>query len=253
MAWPHHKLKLVLDDEQRSIADSFPTLSLSIRSRGYVITSRLELALDSALVEGAVLVPNAGVSYDVAIILSRQHPKHLPVLVCRDPAIPSVSDRHINWDDTACLCARAESKKYYPPGSGLVHFLENLVVPFLTAQFYFTAHGSWPWPERGHGAKGILEAYDGILGTSDGHVIASFLQSRLFKKRPGGHTSCPCGSGLTLRHCHAAEMWALWDSVSQEDAAHDLADLRRSVGENLGLARRIDLKKRFGLEVKVSS
>ena len=247
MSWPHRKLEAILHQEGRILAAAYPSLALSIRSSGYALTPGLQLTLDTALVEGSLPVPKTGIGYEVTIILSRQHPKHMPLLVCRDPAIPAELDRHINGNGTACLCSRAESAKFYPPGAGLIHFIDQLVVPFLVGQFFYTAHGRWPGPEREHGWPGILQAYESLLGTRDVKVVTRFLQHRLLKKRPKGHGVCPCGSGRKLRDCHAEKMWALWNSVSQDNAAHDLADLQDPLGVLPGLGRRIDITERFGL------
>src|ERR1700727_2238404 len=38
-------------------------------------------------------------------------------------------------------------------------FLEQLVIPFLYGQVFYSSKNRWPWAEYAHGATGILEAY----------------------------------------------------------------------------------------------
>lgn len=248
MTWPGSKTAAEIDRERRALASTYPGLTLSVQPRGYVIDPGVVLQLAAPIAEGRLPIGSLDLTYDVAILLSRQHPKHAPLLLCRDKAIGRHDDRHVNETGFACLCARSELATYYPAGASLADFVTNLVIPFLVGQFYFSHVGSWPGPERRHGAEGTLEAYEESLGFRDPEVVCAFLRTRLARKVPGGHVPCPCGSGRKLRECHRDLVDRLWVSTDRESAARDLADLELASGAGTRPRASLPLLQRYGLE-----
>jgi hypothetical protein len=51
-------------------------------------------------------------------------------------------------------------------GFAFVPFFEQLVIPFLYGQEFYSLNGRWPWAEYAHGATGLLEAYAGLAHPS---------------------------------------------------------------------------------------
>jgi hypothetical protein len=252
VGWPGTRVTAALNDERRRLAHSYPSLSLTVRPRGYVVDGAVKLQLEAAVVEGQVPLLALDLSYDVAILLSRDHPRHVPLLICRDPAIPRLLDRHLNERGFACLCARSELRSYYPCGSSLVDFLDRLVVPFLVGQHHYTHTGRWPGAERSHSAKGILEAYSELLDTVEPAVVCQYLRQRLRRKPPAGHVPCPCGSRRKLRHCHRETVGKLWAAIDRETAELDLADLEVAFMKTRPRGKtnvsKPNLLKRYGLQ-----
>ena len=121
--------------------------------------------------------------------------------------------RHFNQKDkTACLCSPLEEGDFLEPTFQFQAFLEQLVVPFLYGQLYYSAEKHWPWAEYAHGATGILEAYSVIcepeLATDClrqlrqdenwARVRSALMQEPFIK----GHTPCFCAKMDHIRRCH---------------------------------------------------
>jgi hypothetical protein len=139
----------------------------------------------------------------------------LPAL--RVDGIDPIADRHFNGaDKSACLCSPLEEDEFLQPELQFRLFLEQLVIPFLYGQIYFSLYGRWPWAEYAHGATGVLEAYAKIpdqnhaeeclrLLSKDSQwpMIRSALRQKPYMK---GHGPCFCSSGDKFRRCHSAAL-----------------------------------------------
>lgn len=123
---------------------------------------------------------------------------------------------HRNSDDTACVCPVQAEREKCPLGYSLLHYVEQLVVPYLYGLCYFEAHGIWSWPELSHGVLGLLEYYaaGGGMGTTEevdevlGRIRAD-AHSKEYQKQlrnPSAKRACPCGSGKRFGRCHR-EAW----------------------------------------------
>lgn len=128
--------------------------------------------------------------------------------------IDSVPSRHFNqYDKSACLGSPFEEQVFLEPTFNFQKFLEELVVPFLYGQVYFTEHGSWPWFDYEHGGVGLLQSvckvqreFDQSLSNELLAYLKQDVRWPLFKDilmlpRPSKR-ACPCGSGNKLRDCH---------------------------------------------------
>ena len=135
----------------------------------------------------------------------------LPAL--RVDGIDPIADRHFNGKDkSACLCSPLEEGAFLQPELRLCPFIEQLVIPFLYGQLYFSSYSRWPWSEYAHGAAGLLEAYARAKDQSRageclrlisqdsnwGRIRSALLQKPYVK----GHSPCFCSSREKLRRCH---------------------------------------------------
>ena len=139
----------------------------------------------------------------------------LPALYANE--IGPAANRHFNSvDKSACLCSPLEEDEFLQPELQFRVFLEQLVIPFLYGQVYFSSYDRWPWPEYAHGAAGVLEAYAKIrdqnhaeeclrLLSQDSQwpMIRSALRQKPYIK---GHGPCFCSSGDKFRRCHSAAL-----------------------------------------------
>ena len=135
----------------------------------------------------------------------------LPAL--RVEGIETISDRHFSQRDfTACLCSPFEEADFLQLVLDFRAYLEQLVIPFLYGQLYYSLHEEWPWLECAHGATGLLESY-GRLTNQPGieecirqlKLDAAWLriESALAQKPyVKGHTQCFCSSKEPIRRCH---------------------------------------------------
>ena len=141
---------------------------------------------------------------------SDQSTSRLPAL--RVENIDPIADRHFGADKSACLCSPLEEDAFLQPEFQFRKFIEQLVVPFLYGQVYFSSHNRWPWSEYAHGAAGLLEAYANAKDSARaaeclrlisqdsnwGRIRSALLQKPYVK----GHNPCFCSSGEKARHCH---------------------------------------------------
>ncbi len=85
----------------------------------------------------------------------------LPALYVLD--VKPIDDRHFSQiDQSACLCSPFEEEEFLVGGLAFIAFFEQLIIPFLYGQEFFSRYRRWPWGEYAHGAVGLLEAYADI-------------------------------------------------------------------------------------------
>jgi hypothetical protein len=128
--------------------------------------------------------------------------------------INPTAERHFNQrDNSACLCSPFDEDEFLQPEFQFRAFLEQLVIPFLYGQTFYSSNGHWPWTEYAHGATGILEAYSKIRDQSRAQEclrklaqdknswpkIQSALRQKPYIK---GHTPCFCPTMDQIRRCH---------------------------------------------------
>ena len=137
---------------------------------------------------------------------------NLPALHVED--VDTIANRHFNQTDhSACLCSPLEEDEFLIPRFEFIPFIEQLVVPFLYGQVFYTKEKRWPWPEYEHGAVGILESYgkindpqkikDCIHKLAQDSVAWTKIKEALLKKGDiKGGLPCFCAVGDHRRRCH---------------------------------------------------
>lgn len=131
-------------------------------------------------------------------------------------------ERHINpTDKSACLCSPLEEESYLYPTFQIAGFFEKLLIPFLYGQIFYDSFKSWPWPDYGHGAIGILESYnylsDPIQAATCLKRLSTYKDSQwaeikiLLAKRGNikGHSICICQTKEKIRNCHERALLGL--------------------------------------------
>ena len=199
--------------ETERLGEAFPELALNTTNGEYAIVSGVIRVIED-------------LGYYVDLAVPNDYPKSVPKLRCHPSEIPWLLDRHvIPKTGIACLCVASEYRVHWPRGSDLTDFLQRLVVPYLAAQLYYDAHGSWPESgQRSHGGDGIVEAYRDLLeqmGTVSERTIRNVMGMLAGRQHPREHDRCPCGSGRKLRKCHGPIVWELRGKVDRRHAASD--------------------------------
>lgn len=139
----------------------------------------------------------------------------LPRLLVENAPYTFSADRHCSAG-YSCLCGPSEEVAF-ARGYNFRQYLEELCIPFLYAQSYYSVHGRWPWPAYEHDALGALESYqvsgndETLRLTIDGVLVFqpawSLIRALLTGSgKPFGHMLCLCGSRKPIRHCHR-EAW----------------------------------------------
>lgn len=163
-------------------------------------------------------------AFEICIIAPDTYPSQIPFLIEVGGRTQAIARKHRVTDlrrlhcnprqrNTACLCAKQEEKIKFPPGSNLVFFIENLVIPYLFGLSYFEKYGKWaPWGEYSHGGLGILEChaeYPNNITIQDIREIAKTLRAdenwKEYSKqlrKPSSERFCVCGSRKPFAKCH---------------------------------------------------
>jgi len=127
--------------------------------------------------------------------------------------LEATDKRHFGQKDkSACLCSPFAEDEFLRPEFQFKTFLEQLVIPFLYAQVFYSLNEHWPWSEYAHGATGLLEAYSEMAGQAKTEDCLRLLrQDRAWERikstlrqRPyiKGHTPCFCPKMDHMRRCH---------------------------------------------------
>lgn len=132
--------------------------------------------------------------------------------------IEAIADRHFSQKDkSACLCSPFDESEFFQPEFQFRAFLEQLVIPFLYGQVFYSENRHWPWSEYAHGATGLLQAYSEIAGEARPADciqrlaqykdvwprIRAALQQKPYMK---GHTPCFCVKQDQIRRCHPSAL-----------------------------------------------
>jgi hypothetical protein len=127
--------------------------------------------------------------------------------------VDATPGRHFNQQDkSACLCSPFDEDEFLQPDLQFRSFIEQLVMPFLYGQMFYSSHGHWPWAEYAHGATGILEAYCKVCAQNRAEECLQKLRQDVswpriqaaLRQRPyiKGHTPCFCSKMDQIRRCH---------------------------------------------------
>lgn len=136
---------------------------------------------------------------------------NLPALYIEN--IDTSMDRHFNQTDkTGCLCSPLEEEEFLFPSFHFKLFFEQLVIPFLYGQLFYSINKHWPWSEYGHGSTGLFESYFRIADPNKaGECIEKLSKNIDWKKIKSlliqktdvkGHTPCFCAAKDHIRRCH---------------------------------------------------
>jgi hypothetical protein len=136
----------------------------------------------------------------------------LPLLYVE--GVEPVADRHFRRNKSACLCSPLEEEDFFTPKFEFKRFLEQLVIPFLYGQSFYSEHNRWPWREYAHNSTGLLESfYDrNIHDIEKLQALLAMLsldrqswpqlRAVLQRDEVKGHLPCFCEKHDHLRRCH---------------------------------------------------
>jgi hypothetical protein len=156
----------------------------------------------------------------------------LPALYLED--IEPTADRHFGWDKSACLCSPLEEDEFLTPDLQFRLFIEQLVIPFLYGQLFYSINQRWPWSEYAHYATGLLESYGRYPdSTKAERILQALAQYRdiwpairialLQRDYIKGHTLCFCERKDQLRRCHPGALKGI------RQLHHDILELKIAI------------------------
>ena len=215
----HGAPKFLTTQDRRWLRKNYPELSI----KGENVLGKVNFTATYNDKSGHFLVLKEGVinnvggkllrgNFDVGI---RRRTKivwsALPAVYVKE--VDPVSDRHFNQlDKSACLCSPLEEKEFLTPEFQFQKFFEELLIPFLYGQAFYSLEDRWPWSEYTHGLSGLLESYLKISDPLEAQECVQKLsldkswpkiKSALIQKAEiKGHLPCFCPKADRIRRCH---------------------------------------------------
>lgn len=192
-----------IDDQLTELLAKFPRLALRPDGKDRHFTGDDELrlvgllALDGVEMKG---LPRLEGSYRIKIIMPRAFPASLPRVYALDDSIPR--SYHTYNEGCLCLGAPLHLRSIVNRAPTLLGFFVGCVVPYFYRHRHIQAFAKAPWGELDHHSPGLLQYYEGVLGTSDPRACIEFLRLGALRRRVANKQPCPCKSGLRLGRCH---------------------------------------------------
>jgi hypothetical protein len=138
--------------------------------------------------------------YHVRLTVPRRFPAGIPNVWETAGRIPP--DYHKLNDGTLCLGAPTTIQLLVYRHPSLLGFVEQCLIPYLYGRSYYEMHGTMPFGELDHGAKGLRQDLAALFGTSDHRAVHAFVRLAGMKRRLANKQPCPCASGQRIGRCH---------------------------------------------------
>lgn len=214
---------------RREVENTYPDLHFVRRGRSVFLVGQYPVF------EGDLVVDR----YQIEVELPTESEMGLPVVREVGNRIPRIAERHMEADGKACIVLPDAFWHGHPTGMSLMDFLNGPVRSYFANQSLIEMGKTDVWcaGEWGHGADGIVEFYESLLGTRDRAVIWEYL--KLLKHDVvKGHWPCPCGSGKKLRKCHLEVVRELQARIPPPVAARSEERLRQALSSTLSSSPR---------------
>lgn len=101
----------------------------------------------------------------------------------------------------------------------------RFLIPYFFSYEFYKRYGRYPFGERSHGEKGILEYYAELFKLSPEEKTRSFLQQVSKMDNYRGHHLCPCGSSKRIRDCHKEEVKVALQPLCKKCIEEDLKEI----------------------------
>lgn len=138
--------------------------------------------------------------YQIEIIVTKKFPNKLPIVKEIGENIPK--DFHKNSNEILCLGVETEIKIFLQNNPNLLDFINSFVIPYLYSFKVWQITGKFPFGERSHEIKGIVEFYKEYLLLNDIQGILNILTYAYKNKKINKYHRCPCGSGKNIYECY---------------------------------------------------
>lgn len=168
-------------------------------------------------------------SFEIEMIIPHGYPEDYPVVKEMGGGIPP--DFHKFPDGSLCLGVPFQIRKIFKKNPNLIGFTNDLLIPYLYSFSFWKQHGTFPYGELSHAAKGIMEYYMELFNVNSETVVLKFLKI-LATGKYRGHLYCPCGSGFTIRHCHGDILLTCKDVQSQLAFADDCLSIMKCMHDS---------------------
>lgn len=227
MRRPWHKANPTLLEEISSALKGYEDLRLVEESGNVLVRGTFPIRDD----HGSILD-----RYQVEISFPADYPNSLPHVYETAGRIPRTVDRHTYTPSGRCCVVVDEDWLARIGEPSFRAFLAGPVRNYFMGQTLVEAGHPWPFGERSHAVKGLLETYGEWVGTEDRATVLRYLDC-LRHSQMKGHWPCPCGSGEKLRKCHFEKLRDIQKTVSPRLAERALRRLLFAIKSESGVVR----------------
>ncbi|WP_248620984.1 hypothetical protein [Enterococcus cecorum] len=179
-----------LNDEILCLLDKQPLLKMFESEKEYKLSGIYEYSLEH---NGFIDQGNR----KIEIVVNKKFPDVLPKLFVFD--YPKEME-HIYVDGSVCLATIGEMINFINKTPSLLAFVDKFINSFIFSLDWFEKYKSYPFGEREHGYKGLLDYYLNDLNLTFEQYKKMLLI--IANNRYRGHSQCICGSNKRLRDCH---------------------------------------------------
>jgi hypothetical protein len=183
-----------LSSEIKNLLGSQPRLKIEENKVEYIIQGEYVYSLNfnDCILQG---------ERNIKLIVKKNFPNSIPKFYLFD--YPEHIE-HIYQDGNVCLATIGEMIHFLNENPSLVAFIKKFVNAFIYTLDWFEKYKTYPFGDRKHGYKGLLDYYLNDLNlTKQQYKNMTIL---IYEKKYRGHMPCICGSGKKLRDCHGKYM-----------------------------------------------
>lgn len=166
-------------------------------------------------------------SYTIDIYIPLQSEK-LPYVVDTNHYIDP-DYHHYYQSGKLCLETDTSILMRFLDGFDLIQWMQEYVETYFFSYEYYKRYGIFPFGERDHGWRGIIQTYQEVLSAKD--MVETYKLMTYVKQHPyKGHMLCPCGSNKRIRNCHGTDMLKFYqDKRLKKILLNDIETIMREV------------------------
>lgn len=138
---------------------------------------------------------------DIVIHIYKNFPQSDIKLYIKDT---SLDMEHINPDGSMCLATMTEIRSFLRLKPTVLEFIKKFFHSFFFSLEWYERYKQYPFGERSHGRKGMLEYYLELWNVDEKLFIK--IAAMILDKKYRGHIECICGSGMKMRKCHGKHL-----------------------------------------------
>ena len=133
----------------------------------------------------------------INLVIPKNFPQEVPKLFLDN--YPDGME-HVYQDGACCLASTGEIIQFLSNNPSLSEFIKKFVDAFIFSIEWFIKYGTYPFGEREHGYKGLLDYYltDWQLTKEQYWDLVRIVINDNYR----GHVDCLCGSKKKMRDCH---------------------------------------------------
>ena len=119
---------------------------------------------------------------------------------------------HCYQNGELCLATDTQMRIQFVDNFDLVQWMRDYVETYFFSYEYYQRYKVFPFGDRAHGHRGILQTYQEIFGVANENAAYKMMK-HIDKYSYRGHHPCPCGSENKIRNCHGMAMMRFYKDL----------------------------------------